>query len=814
MREDKNRELFWQLYRCKNETEVSKLIAQRPAVFAPENWRPLGGSDSNYGTVENQAADPVPALVEKLTNSIDAVLMRRCYEEGIHPKSSKAPQSISEAVNRFFPNSKDWDLVGPRSQQARSIQVLADGYAKNTADASIIIYDDGEGQHPADFPETFLSLGRGNKNEIKFVQGVYNMGGCGAITFCGENRFQLVASKRYDGSGKFGFTLIRKHPLNESEEARYKKSWYEYLIIDGQIPAFQIDELDLGLHQRDFSTGSIIKLYSYDIAGNKYFQRQMSRSINEYLFAPVLPISIKESRERFPDAAEPVRARTLFGLKQQLNNNDFIERSFSEEIDDKQIGNVKVSVHVFNVRAKSLSVKETRREFRTEFLKNNMSVLFSLNGQVHGHYTSEFISRTLLFSLLKDYVLIHVDCTNMKPGFRDELTMPSRDRFKNSKQMKSLRKKLGEKLRDGELRDIFKARKAMAGYDEADSEELLKQIAEDLPIDKGMRDLIQQTMQLDEQGDKPKPRPPQPPKPDPPPLDLQRFPTFLRVSTRRKDSVPTLSVPLGGSRTLKLESDVTDDYFDRADDPGGIELAVLTYTPNNSSGGDRPGTVNSVSDILSVNKKSPKNGAIRVVLEPTKDLRVGDEIELRVDFQSAANPNDVPPVVFWVSIVNREKPPKHKPQPEDPKLGLPKPVLVYSQPVSDETRKTWAELHDASIDMDHSVVMHPLVDEDDKLEKIYINMDSSVLKNFMSKKRNPTSEQRELANRQYFSRVYYHTLFLYIITKNRKYEVGRLNGGEDYEDVDLNEYLVDVFNSHYAEFLLSFETNKILDQLA
>ena len=40
----------------------------------------------------------------------------------------------------------------------------------------MIIYDDGEGQCPQDFEDTFLSLVSGNKNEIQFVQGKYNMG--------------------------------------------------------------------------------------------------------------------------------------------------------------------------------------------------------------------------------------------------------------------------------------------------------------------------------------------------------------------------------------------------------------------------------------------------------------------------------------------------------------------------------------------------------------------------------------------------------------------------------------------------------------
>lgn len=53
----------------------------------------------------------------------------------------------------------------------------------------MIIYDNGEGQHPKDFESTFLSLVKGNKINIQFVQGKYNMGGSGALVFCGKKDF-------------------------------------------------------------------------------------------------------------------------------------------------------------------------------------------------------------------------------------------------------------------------------------------------------------------------------------------------------------------------------------------------------------------------------------------------------------------------------------------------------------------------------------------------------------------------------------------------------------------------------------------------
>src|SRR5690606_18518884 len=114
-----------------------------------------------------------------------------------------------------------------------------------------------------DFEKTFLSLMKGNKNEIHFVQGKYNMGGSGAIVFCGTMGYQLIGSKRFDGTGDFGFTLIREHRLSKEEQDTKKNTWYEYLKIDGTIPSFPINTLDLKLFNRQFTTGTIIKMYSY-----------------------------------------------------------------------------------------------------------------------------------------------------------------------------------------------------------------------------------------------------------------------------------------------------------------------------------------------------------------------------------------------------------------------------------------------------------------------------------------------------------------------------------------------------------------------
>src|ERR1041385_6045322 len=116
-----------------------------------------------FGIVRGQQSNPIAALVEKVTNSIDALLMKKCFEAGMDPQSSSAPRSMEDAIQKFFPNHKQWDLQTFRRKQSEDIQIVADGPTRNS---SVVIYDNGEGQHPEDFEKTFLSLVRGNKINI------------------------------------------------------------------------------------------------------------------------------------------------------------------------------------------------------------------------------------------------------------------------------------------------------------------------------------------------------------------------------------------------------------------------------------------------------------------------------------------------------------------------------------------------------------------------------------------------------------------------------------------------------------------------
>lgn len=809
MNAKQSKTLFEELFSCENEKAVEELIASKKEIFASSNWFPLGGNFSNYGVIENQQSSPIAALIEKVTNSIDAILMRKCLEAGIDPKGKDAPQSMDSAVKKFFKESSSWDLSNFRKAQAENLQIVADGPKMDT---SLMIYDNGEGQSPEHFEKTFLSLLSGNKNEIHFVQGKYNMGGSGAIVFCGKKSYQLIASKRFDKSGDFGFTLIREHPLTDEEKLTKKNSWYEYLKIDNAIPSFAIDKLDLGLHNRQFETGTIIKLYSYQLpsGSRSVISRDLNQSINEYLFEPALPVLTVDTKKRYPE--DRALERSLYGLKRRLEQDEskYVEDFFSEDFKDELFGKkgiARVTCYVFKNKVDDKTVKETRETIAREFFKNGMSVLFSINGQVQGNYTSEFITRSLKMNLLKNHLLIHVDCTNMDIDFRKELFMASRDRLKGGDETRALREFLARKLgaANGRLAELDKKRKDSLSVEESDTKELLKSFTKNLPLNSDLMKLLNQTFKLEQADDKKdkKEGPPKKEKPVKEPFKPERFPTFFKLKLPENGGTKAVNIPRGTEKTLRFDTDVENHYFDRVEEPGQIKIALVGYKTNSQKGGDKPGQPETIEDVFNIHNSSPQNGTIRVSLHPKVTTRVGDEIQMKVTLTGAGQDFEE---MFWAKITEPDQTPKEskKKEPEESLLGLPEFVLVYKEK-KNEKSLSWEEVSEAAIEMTYETVMFPLASGEDILEKIYINMDSHVLKTFASKHKNPTEEQIVLAERKYMSSVYFHTLFLYTITKNRGYQIAKsVDGKNEPDPIDVGTYLKDIFDNYYSSFILNF----------
>ncbi|WP_147296803.1 hypothetical protein [Paracoccus thiocyanatus] len=802
--------LFLHLLDAGTETEVQALLDAEGLSTDPTKWHPYGDNEAFYGVVENQQANPVPALVEKITNGIDAILEKKVLQDGIDIRSADAPQSVQAALERYFPEHRNWDLGDVRRKQAHELQIVASG---PRTDTSLLIYDNGIGQDPEDFPKTFLSLLRGNKNDVHFVQGKYNMGGAGALAFCGDLRFQLIASKRFDGSRPLGFTLLRRHPPALAERAGRKNTWYEYLVLDDRIPSIEVDELDVGLHEQVFTTGSLLKLYSYRLPSGtrSVISRDLNQSLHEYLFEPALPFYTVDKKERYPNnnALETV----VVGQRRRLENNDeALERRFSHVDQSAELGQLGITVFVFKARSRGQGVKDTKEYIQREFFKNNMSVVFSLNGQVHGYYTSEFITRALKMPLMKDYVLVQVDCTKLHLGVRNELFMASRDRLKDGDTAEALRRRLREILSSSELKEIAKKRRSSFSVDDADTSSMLKRMTRNLPIKDALTRILQQSFSIpvESSGDTDKPRQeakdrPKRDKREAPSFDPKRYPSAFQVKggDAVQDGVKLFHLPLGGSRTISFATDVENDYFDRSDDPGSMTMTVLGPDAKGASGGGIPEPTQEV-DRLTVTRASPSDGTIKVGVRASGTMKVGDAVRMTAALSSPTG--DLVETVI-VRVTDPERKAIQEAPESEPLPGLPEPVLC-SQDGRDGTTP-WEHLSQSGQEMGNGTVVIPFAEDGDKLSHVFINLDSTVLRDFNAKAK--FEEAIELGRNRYISAVYFHALFLFSITKSRNYEISR--GTANPDSVEVTEYISDLFNASYAQFLLNFETGDLVEAL-
>ena len=72
-------------------------------------------------------------------------------------------------------------------------------------------------------------------------------------------------------------------------------SWYEYLVIDGEIPFIEDASIDLGLNRTEFVSGSIIKLFSYQLTRPSDATFDLWRALNPLLYE-TMPVLIVEKR--------------------------------------------------------------------------------------------------------------------------------------------------------------------------------------------------------------------------------------------------------------------------------------------------------------------------------------------------------------------------------------------------------------------------------------------------------------------------------------------------------------------------------------
>jgi hypothetical protein len=543
----------------------------------PRNWQPFGGFGMNLNQINNQQSDPTAALVEKIINSIDAVLMAACFGAKINPKSADAPRTMAEAASRLF-HVKDGRLenLTPRERTALAgrIHFVATGSKR---DPSYLVIDSGEGQTPASFTDTFLSLTRQNKDDIPFVQGRFNCGGTGVLPFCGEQKYQLIISRRNPScparddditKGQWGFTLVRRQRPAHGR----KSSMYVYLAPAGSIPTFDRAGIaalpgpssknkPASAYAVDLSYGTCIKLYSYRWKKKTMVTTDGRYELEKFLHSLPLPFRISETR----DYKANYYSTTLSGILAH-GDEDGGDNSENDSKFEKGLSPAYGELNLPGIG---------RLPYRLFLLKEDYDagnfphgVYFTLNGQVHGDLPANFVNSTLRFDFLASTLLVSVDCTAMVPTAREDFLMASRDRVRRNEVYDSIYSTLREELREH------------SGLREHNAQRRKKRLDETLAKEESGTDYMNELIKSDPTlasmlglggnviattG----------PSSNPVPFNGRKFPTYFRLVKEPKGGLTKLC-PLNRTVRVEFETDADNDFFSRTDCPG-----TMTQDPPN-----------------------------------------------------------------------------------------------------------------------------------------------------------------------------------------------------------------------------------------
>jgi len=434
------------LLAAESEEEVIGFLTDAGYWNDTSSWRDFGDRENNYSIIGAQQAKQAYALVEKIVNSVDAVLMRECLRQGVIPDSKNAPSSIAKAVDQYF-GITDGNLANitalERSDLAANIGLIASG--KKTQ-PNLTVFDLGEGQRPSQMPHTFLSLTESNKLRIPFVQGKFNMGGSGVLRFSGNRSINLVVSKRdprisgdFDDADLWGFSVIRREDPTKGR----KNSVYTYLAPNREILTFRKDKVSLpnySVGTQDLPSlewGSIIKLYEYELPGglktNILFD--LYNEISLLLTRAALPVRFYERRNYSGHSLETTMAGLHVRLEEDKREN--LEPGFPSGFQFNVMG------EPFTGQIFAFKKDPGEKKSRAEKYKHSEGILFTSNGQTHGDISQSFFARNRVgMSYLADSLLVIVECDGISGRGREILFMNSRDRLSDSELRRGIEKEI------------------------------------------------------------------------------------------------------------------------------------------------------------------------------------------------------------------------------------------------------------------------------------------------------------------------------------------------------------------------------------
>lgn len=752
-------ELAMQLLHADSESQVVRILTDAGMWQNQALWRLYGDKEGNFAQAGNQQALPEAALVEKIVNCCDARLMCECLVREINPESSEAPQSVRDAVAMFFENRRaptdeggslvNWS-ASQRTEQSRFITIAATGdkptRGQRTGHMCLTIVDQGEGQSPSRLPKTILSLNEKNKQRIRFVQGKFNMGGSGALRFCGTIGLQLVITRRHPdlakrelsvdpSAGEWAVTVVRREePSNRSGEPIHSEFTYlapvgaDRFPRKGEVLRFTADTLPLmpehdEAYKRTISWGTALKLFEYETTvgqSNVLLPEQLMYALERLLPEIALPVRIHECRGYKGDKERSFET-PIAGLVVRLEDGkgDNLEHGFPLS--------VQLQVDGMHMTARIYAFKEDRAK---TYLRDE-GVIFAINGQAHGYLPKSIFSRPKAVGLprLRNSLLILIDCSTLSATRREDLFMSSRDRLSKKPIRFAVEREIEQLLRTNpELRRLQQQRR---------EEDVQSKLSEEKPLEEVLGRIFNASPTLkalflrgqrlarpfagdagggggNSGGSNPRGE-----------KDYvgKRHPTYFRIPEIGEGKIFQRNCEEGRRCRIRFETDVENGYFDRATDQGTFELEVV----------DSNRAVSPPSFSLTL-----EDGAAYLNMALPTEAEAGDKLVLQASVQDSTLPHPFVSVITLLVVQKQQhssgskehRKPKYSGGPGDSpaEQGIKLPPIVDVH----ENDEHWKKHEFCPSTACHVESDPVLVDGKERLEHtFYINMDNSALKTEM-----------------------------------------------------------------------------------
>jgi hypothetical protein len=739
-----SKELLRQLLAADTEDEVVNILKDVGYWEDSKVWRFYGDKPRNWATVGNQQSKPDHALVEKLTNAIDTKLIAAAR---IANKLSgpDIPETIFDARDEFFGEQlKDIEAL------SRSITVAATGRRQRP---SLTISDDGEGVTPSGMPKTILSLHEGNKEQIPFVQGKFNMGGSGVLEFCGtDHNVELVLSRRNPKllpsnataeDKKWSFTIIRREdPPPDSP----RSSRFTYLapgpadpeghgtLLTFDTPTMPIFADKNVAYGRDAVWGTLFKMYEYGTRAvtNMMLEDGLLMKLRLLLPEPALPIRFHECRDYkgHSGSFDTAMPGLIYTLEQDRKNP---KRKNVEWFDkfDIDIDGQKFTTRIYLFRKAGKDEKKNP----AESYRKDEGVVFTYNGQAQAILSKDFFRRK---RVKQDYLwnslLVFVDCSDIGVRPHEKLFMPNRENLRDGTLKNRLIAELEDKLRHHkELEQIAIARRKTELSESPDVSETFEKFMEEMVkkhplleqiLGPGFRIANPFKPHLVESEEKP--------------YVGVRFPTKFHFKGSQPGKALDRDAHLNSQVRVAFETDAENDYFRRDEEPGDLKLFQLI------NGKLKPAK----------NWRTPHlfEGSATLTLSLPDDAKVGDTLIYEAQIM---DPSRIEPFRNRFTLIVRAerqeqpprppKPPKPheepaskdgKQKPDDTKLNVPKPQEIYEP--------AWGQ-QDPKFDRFTAMTIkrQPGAPDDSHVYDYFINMDNVFLVQAMKAQSKRAGEHRE-----------------------------------------------------------------------